>query len=127
MLGCENCFIQNSEYYNAVLYLPEPGEEHSLSYNANYIIDGSQSNVEENNLNEIFVYPNPTNDILNITIPSKNYNKISIINSLGQIVYSKNIIYLQDIKIDFSNKKSGIYFIKLYSKDKIKVLKLVKG
>ena len=43
-------------------------------------------------INEISVYPNPTDGLLNIEIPYKQYPKSSIklINALGQVVYKKD-------------------------------------
>lgn len=55
----------------------------------------------------INIYPNPTNDIINI-VSSKTLSKIEIYNNIGVLI--KSIEDLNDvIKIDISNLPSGIY------------------
>lgn len=55
---------------------------------------------------EVSVYPNPTDDFLYINSSSDN-TTVSIVNSVGRIVYEGN-----EQKIDVSEFPSGIYFLK---------------
>lgn len=61
----------------------------------------------------ISVYPNPTNDILHITLP-KIYKKIdiSITNILGEIIQKKSESNTLKIDLDFKGS-NGIYFLNL--------------
>ena len=65
----------------------------------------------------ISVFPNPFNDILNITVQAKNSIEeltIEIINLYGQKIYStenKNILGEIKIDIDLSHQASGMYFV----------------
>lgn len=62
-------------------------------------------------VNTVKIFPNPTNDIVTVTIPNEFVlEKIEMYNSLGQFVarYSKNTISLQ-------NLASGHYFLKIYT------------
>lgn len=65
----------------------------------------------ENIYRNIKVYPNPTNEFLNIDAESA-ISEIIIINSLGEIVFEQ-IIPNSSISIDTRNLTSGIYFVKI--------------
>lgn len=65
--------------------------------------------------NSISVYPNPTNDILNIGISNSSDlpDHMNIYNVLGQIIASKRIDTLNDMMIDATNFADGVYYIKI--------------
>ena len=67
------------------------------------------SGIEESQ-NELVIYPNPANDMLNINgIGEGNY---SIFNILGEVIYSH--VFTQDnITIDISSLQSGKYFVQV--------------
>lgn len=60
---------------------------------------------------QITVYPNPTNGILNIVLDQQNYAdfKVQVYNATGQLLQSQ---YLQE-QLDLSSYPSGMYFIKV--------------
>ena len=79
--------------------------------------------LEKNNLK---VYPNPANSILNLElskfIGKENYN-IKIINIIGETIFEDKSVE----EINVSELKSGIYFLQLYYKKKlISVAKIIK-
>lgn len=80
------------------------------------------------NSKEVFMYPNPVIDILNIKIP--NYiglpNEFTIYNSLGQIVNQKQILFEPDLSINTSTLKSGFYFINLIKEGAQKTIPFIK-
>jgi hypothetical protein len=89
----------------------------------NIIDDGTLSilDVEESQFN---IYPNPVNDILNITTPSTDYS-IEIFNLQGQLIReNKNVSGSQTL--DYSSYSKGIYIMKLTSEKKSKSFKIVK-
>lgn len=101
----------------------------SIIENSN-TISGSCSltlSVTDNSLiKDIIVYPNPTKKELHITISELNNTKIGIelVNSLGQIVLSKNADSNQTtIATDILPK--GIYFVRVYSELKTKTFKII--
>lgn len=62
------------------------------------------------------VYPNPSNDIVHVNLQNTSNNALSIelTDVLGKIVYAKtNFAFAgkQDVQIDLSNLKKGIYFL----------------
>jgi hypothetical protein len=76
--------------------------------------------------NNIFsVYPNPTNDLVNIDLNSnETTSSIEICNLQGQKVYSANEV-IGSIKIDFSDYKRGVYFIRVTNGNRLNVEKLI--
>jgi hypothetical protein len=60
----------------------------------------------------ISIYPNPTNDLVNIEIQKGSINRIELINVYGQSIYSSKENGCC-INIDISNFVSGIYFVRL--------------
>ena len=78
----------------------------------------------------INIYPNPNNGIFNINIKNICDENISveIMNITGQVIYSKqfDIKLTKTVKeIDISNYSKGLYFLKVQSKEIIKVEKLI--
>lgn len=86
--------------------------------------------IEENLSNvNMEVYPNPTNGELNIDITTLEVQDftISVINTLGQTV--KEVKHMQSnggkIKIDLSDKNTGVYFVTVKSASGSKVKRIV--
>jgi hypothetical protein len=79
-------------------------------------------------LEEIFVYPNPSKELLNISIPNnielpKSY---SITNNLGQVISNTKINSENDLNINTSTLSNGVYFIKISSNEYTKTLRFIK-
>jgi len=75
------------------------------------------------------LYPNPTNGIANLKVNTLNVGetKVSVINTLGQIVYTKQLILNEGsntIQIDTKEFASGIYNVMIDSKSGSIVKKL---
>jgi len=70
------------------------------------------------------VYPNPTNGAINIEI--ENANRIQIINILGELVKHEEL-KVEKQSIDLSNLQNGVYFLKVFDKNKlISTIKIIK-
>ena len=84
--------------------------------------------VESTDLSAINVFPNPSNgkftlEVVNNISPEA---RIEIYNVLGKKVYmAYNYIQPASKEIDLSKKLKGIYFIKLYDKEKVYIKKIV--
>src|SRR5574343_327059 len=65
---------------------------------------------------QLYIYPNPATDIINISCISENGYEIKIYNSIGEVVFSENFDMnpIHQIPFDFPN---GIYSIKLITKN----------
>jgi len=70
------------------------------------------TSVNQYTSNDIFIYPNPSNDKINVYIPEYiKSNQINIIDCLGKRVYSTN--YASKKTIDVHNFSKGIYFLEV--------------
>ena len=74
-------------------------------------------------INEILIYPNPTNDIINISSVNQ-INEINLLNFLGQSI--KNfIVSSKHCKFDISDFKNGVYFLKIETPEGIIIKKII--
>jgi len=71
------------------------------------------------------VYPNPSNNIIQIKTYNTMESKISIYNIKGEKVYSK-LSYENNEKINISNFQSGIYVIEVENNNSIETKKIMK-
>lgn len=71
------------------------------------------------------VSPNPVTDILNIK-NNQTINKVTAFNQLGQMVFEKEYNN-NEVQLDFSGLKTGIYFISVNSDKKQSTFKIVKN
>jgi len=87
-------------------------------YVDNITIDNSVG-IDEvaSNKNVLTVYPNPASSFVNVSFPQMNYNgnEISVLNSLGQKVYTSKIASTQTI-IPVDQFSPGAYIISVRSK-----------
>lgn len=76
---------------------------------------------------QIIIYPNPSENRINIKAFGLNETyDVTIINSLGQIIYNRTNIQPQRIEtIDLGNATQGIYFVNFDTKSKRFVKKLI--
>ena len=106
------------------------GGEHYLLNNSpgcnttQEILDNCNLSIIENQTEKISVYPNPTNNILNIaTIDGSTISEIEVYNNLGQLAKSE---YYTN-QIDFSKLSVGLYFVKAIMEDgAMETIKVVK-
>ena len=78
--------------------------------------------------NDIYLYPNPTQGMINVNIPSEYGlpNSLTITNSLGQILSRKEVSNESDLTINTSGLSNGIYFITIAKDDQSKTLQFIK-
>lgn len=94
----------------------------------NYVLDSSAIdsilNVPSSNLPDadfigaksLYLWPIPADDILNVSYSTPNNNSLltlSVFNTEGKLVMSKNVKNNFDIELNTSNLPSGIYMLKL--------------
>jgi len=81
--------------------------------------------IYSNSNEDISVFPNPSSGIINVALKSKWINpKLSIVNQLGQEVFSSSFLSGNDIILDF-NDKPGVYFLTVKSERNIFTRKLI--
>jgi uncharacterized repeat protein (TIGR01451 family) len=96
-----------------------------FDYNAPIVTNTTQNNFQtvvstfnaKDDTNQLKVFPNPANEILNINLQNNNIENCIITNALGQTVYnSANEINTNyKIQLNISNLNSGVYFVKVRS------------
>jgi hypothetical protein len=85
-------------------------------------------NTKEFALNNLVLYPNPTQDLLNIAVSnSETPDNYTIYNSLGQVVKQVKTVTDDSLKIDTSNYASGIYMILFEKNNQTKTLQFIKN
>lgn len=57
------------------------------------------------------IYPNPASDVITISLPGRDVQKITIMNFLGQVVMNQNISGQDEIQIDISKLNPGMYVL----------------
>ena len=67
--------------------------------------------IEDNGVSEISIFPNPTNDILNITF-SEIIFEIEIVNALGQVVRRMEV-NADNAVCDVEDLTSGVYVVRI--------------
>ena len=82
-------------------------------------------NIKETKQEICRIYPNPAKDFVKLSAVGGQLSMVRIFNSLGVLV-SEMKINSNEVEIDISNYKSGIYFIQIYSDDKVNCRKIAK-
>jgi hypothetical protein len=82
----------------------------------------SVSEVETENTFNTVVFPNPTNEILNI-VADENITNIQVLNMAGQVVSSKDN-NSENIQLNVSEYAAGIYFVKVYTQSEVTIHKV---
>lgn len=79
----------------------------------------------QSEIDNIYIYPNPTNGLLTFNLSSTGNEKIQISNSLGQVLISFNAIE-SATSIDISNLPTGIYFATIILNNQTITKKIIK-
>lgn len=78
-------------------------------------------------LNSVQLYPNPTNEIINIALSNSELpDNFVIFNSLGQTIVDVKVASVTDLTINMSKYQSGIYFIKIAKAGSVRTLRFIK-
>ena len=75
--------------------------------------------------NKIKIYPNPTSKYIYINQGIKKELKFSVFNINGQLIKSSLLNSISN-KIDLSNLKNGVYFIRIETENEVKTRKIIK-
>ncbi|SNB27422.1 Protein of unknown function precursor containing PKD domains and a C-terminal secretion signal [Flavobacterium psychrophilum] len=95
----------------------------NIKINSNAVL-----NTEENSFDAVSIYPNPSKDIFNISLPFSNEEySITIYNILGQLVLKDSFSgsNTNQNTINLSGKEKGIYYVKVESKSKKIIIKKI--
>ena len=87
----------------------------TVSGDAMFIASFDPAGIEENSMSGISIFPNPTNDILNIT-SSEEISEIEIVNTLGQVV-CRTEVNRDNAVCDVEGLTSGVYVVRIHGTD----------
>lgn len=114
-------YVQNGIFPTSQIindWYPYSPDELSLTYSL-YVQTNTDLGTEEDSQSELVLYPNPTNDIVNIAFDLENDTEIrlELYNSVGEIVVNSDLgLYEKgqvNIGLGTSNLAAGLYFCKL--------------
>jgi len=83
-------------------------------------------NLQESNIQEVKVYPNPSSDLWNISSDNNDIKQLELYNLGGELIHvltSNNNVTI----IDGTHLIDGIYLCKISSNSGVSILKLVKN
>lgn len=80
---------------------------HVINRGINYLLAVKEAKNLQNN--SLFIYPNPTKNLLNIVVPDAQVLKIDVCTIDGKLIEQKNIN--KNTAIDVSKYQTGLYFI----------------
>ncbi len=82
--------------------------------------------IEENALAAVGMSPNPTSDILNLSVANVNSFQVEVYDAIGNLVLTKAVTDENSKYIDLSPLRGGIYFVKVSNADVQSVKRVVK-
>jgi len=92
----------------------------------NLIIEQALSIEEQENLDTVDIYPNPTTKFFTIKSQGIDINRAEIYDVHGRLIISKTVNSENHHQVDISNIMSGVYFVKLISDTGYSIKQLVK-
>lgn len=122
--GLINNPLANQTYY----YRLVANNNGNVIYSDTYqYTTGTLSSTDFDLEKEILIFPNPATNFLNIkSNATEKIKSVEFYNTLSQLVYYDNVSNISDIKIDISNLKKGIYFVKInFENSKVASSKLI--
>ena len=103
------------EYTLRVVYGGEPDVMH-YAMSCPQTAKINDVSIAENTTDDVTIYPNPTNGILNINAEAM--KNITVINMAGQVVYKDNVD--KDVEtIDMSQFNTGIYMVRITTENDV--------
>ena len=114
---------EGTYYYQVTAVYTNNGEEcesePASAYNSdqNYVVVEVTA-INENGVNGMMIYPNPTKDNLNIT--AEGMTNITITNALGQVMYNEEVVSDNQI-INMAQYEAGIYMVRITTENGVTV------
>jgi len=104
-----------------VVILDTNGCADTASYNVTYI---TSTDIWDNLSSSISLYPNPVNDILNIS-SSGNIKSLEIKDLLGRVIYSSSELNFNNISLNTSSFSNNVYMVSCIVNDQLIVKKII--
>jgi hypothetical protein len=114
---------------NQLFVAEENGSYAVVATDANGCVDTSDCvtianvGIEDHNLNNVELYPNPTTDKVTITFSAVSAS-IEILDAQGKLIQTTNLNSGEQISL--KNEQSGVYFVKIMTENATTVHRIVK-
>jgi hypothetical protein len=91
-----------------------------------FSVIGVGFNENNFNNNQISLYPNPTNGNVIVKLGELKEVSISVIDITGKVVKTLTVLNERQVNLRLDDLSNGLYYVKIQSSDKQKVVRLVK-
>ncbi|MEX1187689.1 MAG: T9SS type A sorting domain-containing protein [Bacteroidia bacterium] len=96
----------------------EEGDKGQTIYQHRYLRSGNiLNNSESAKINELELFPNPANSIVNISVPNLENQILRIVDISGKLVKSINSNNQTAVSIDISDLARGMYFVNVSNRE----------
>lgn len=104
------------------------GGTFSASEKKSFSINLTTANDTFAALNNIYVYPNPSKDVINISLPNEidSIDNFTIYNTIGQKVYQQKVASTADLTVSTASFSKGIYLITIEKDNEKKSIQFIK-
>jgi len=89
-----------------------------------FVLQAQSLNVQSQNDNDLYIYPNPFTHHINLNTDKNGVKKVKVYNVSGELVINK-VFVDQKIILNTSNLEKGIYFLQLHENSIIKTEKII--
>ena len=119
--GYYNAFCSNAPATIRYCFYPvsNPGDRTCIDI----IYNGNLTSFSPLKSNSFSIYPNPSNDIINISLSKDEIKEIIIFNVFGEKITQKNLTVESNLKVDLSDYSNGTYFIVAINNDLSRTVK----
>jgi hypothetical protein len=117
---------QSNVIFRIVFHTDESSTQLGVTID-DFLISGTLGN-QEIELNNVFIHPNPSNGIYNVSLGNIIPTLIEVYDLMGKRIYSNNDIHVsnKEIAIDISSASTGVYFIKIKTEQESTVKRILK-
>lgn len=115
VIGVDKCYYYRvmAKYAETECYSPPA----KAKYNDDYFVKVCNStDVDENKSHQVRIYPNPTREFIKLSAVGHQLSSVRIYNCLGMLI-DEIEISSDEIEINVSDYRSGIYFINIQDED----------
>jgi len=81
--------------------------------------------AEEDAKTGIKIYPNPTRNLVYVSLEKPEYLEIDLLDAAGKVLWTRKVNQL-NITLDLTQFSNGIYFIKVHSQNNVRVERIIK-
>ncbi len=89
------------------------------------LIDGSTGINLNNQADQITIYPNPSQDLINIECTNSPVRNVEIYNTLGELIHGYDV-YANFLQLDVKDLHAGFYYVIIYTENNVKSTMLIK-